>query len=60
MNRTILVLFLLALPVVYAQQIEIKGQLLAADTEYAIPYASIYLKDGAIGTTTNEEGFFVF
>ena len=38
----------------------ISGYVLDAATSEPLPFASIYLKSASIGTTTNEEGLFVF
>ncbi|MFS4468744.1 carboxypeptidase-like regulatory domain-containing protein [Maribacter sp. 2210JD10-5] len=38
----------------------ISGQILDLETSEPIPYASVYIKSESIGTTTNEDGFFVF
>ncbi|MEO0570707.1 MAG: carboxypeptidase-like regulatory domain-containing protein [Bacteroidota bacterium] len=38
----------------------VKGQLLNSNTFEPIPFVSIYLKDEAIGTTSNENGDFMF
>ncbi len=42
------------------ETITLSGQLLDKETAEPIPYASIYLKEKPIGTTTNEDGYFVF
>jgi hypothetical protein len=46
----------------YAQEtfISIRGKLIDGKSKEAIPYASIYIKDKSIGTTTNDEGRFLF
>ncbi len=46
----------------FAQQstTTISGQILDKETNEPIVYASIYIKDLAIGTTSNEEGYFTF
>jgi len=38
----------------------ISGQVLNQETLEPIPFASIYIKSESIGTTTNEDGFFIF
>ena len=43
-----------------SQVTTISGQLLDRETNEPIPFASIYLKDRPIGTTSNTEGYFVF
>lgn len=40
--------------------ITVKGQLLDGETSEPIPFASVYLKNTALGTTSNTEGYFVF
>ena len=62
MERTIAFLFLLISNLVSAQKevITVKGQLLDSETSQPIPFASIYLKNSAMGTTSNIEGYFVF
>ncbi len=40
--------------------VTIKGQLLDNESSEPIPFASIYLKNTALGTTSNTEGYFVF
>ncbi len=56
------ILFIFYAIVVHGQQevFTITGQLVDSKTQQTIPYASIYLKDKPIGTTTNTEGYFVF
>lgn len=45
----------------YAQTFEsIRGKLVDRKTKQPIPYASVYIKGSSIGTTTNEEGRFLF
>ena len=39
---------------------KITGQILDLETSEPIPFASVYIKSESIGTTTNEEGLFVF
>src|SRR6188472_929061 len=59
----ILLLFTFVLTInSYAQETftSIKGKLLDETSKQPIPYASIYIKGKAIGTTTNEEGRFLF
>lgn len=54
-------LFLLISVFAIGQEIvTVKGQLLDDDTSDPIPFASIYLKNTALGTTSNTEGYFVF
>ncbi|WP_350289157.1 carboxypeptidase-like regulatory domain-containing protein [uncultured Croceitalea sp.] len=62
MARTIVLLFLLTSNLILAQKeiITTKGQLLDSETSQPIPFASIYLKNRTIGTTSNSEGYFVF
>ncbi len=38
----------------------ISGQILDEETKEPIPFASIYIENKTIGTTSNEEGFFIF
>ncbi len=59
----ILTLFILLLTInSYAQEnfISIKGKLIDNNSKEPIPYASVHIKDKAIGTTTNDEGIFLF
>jgi hypothetical protein len=58
----LLLLFLLPAADSLAQEafISIKGKLLDKESKEPIPYASIYLKGKTIGTTSNEEGRFIF
>lgn len=45
----------------YAQTFEsIRGKLVDRKTKQPIPYASVYVKGRSIGTTTNDEGRFLF
>ena len=40
--------------------ISIKGKLLDSKSNQPIPYASVYIKGSSIGTTTNDDGVFLF
>ncbi len=40
--------------------VTVKGRLLDNESDEPIPFASIYLKNRALGTTSNTEGYFVF
>lgn len=64
MNRLLwgLALFLTAMNHLHGQQehLTIRGQLLDANNNEPLPFASIYLAETSIGTTTNMEGVFVF
>ena len=40
--------------------ISIKGKLLDSELSQPIPYAAVYLKGSSIGTTTNDDGVFLF
>ncbi len=54
-------IFLLISRLVFGQEVvTIKAQLLDGKTSKPIPFASIYLKNTARGTTSNAEGYFVF
>jgi hypothetical protein len=46
----------------FAQEafISIKGKLLDSKQNQPIPYASVYIKGSSIGTTTNDDGVFLF
>ncbi len=46
----------------FAQEafISIKGRLLDSKSSQPIPYASVYIKGSSIGTTTNDDGVFLF
>ncbi len=46
----------------FAQEafISIKGKLLDSRLNQPIPYASVYIKGSSIGTTTNDDGVFLF
>ena len=46
----------------FAQEtfISIKGKLLDSKLNQPIPYASVYIKGSSIGTTTNDDGVFLF
>ncbi|SHI77733.1 carboxypeptidase-like regulatory domain-containing protein [Aquimarina spongiae] len=55
------ILLLLPLTIVaQSNDKKISGQLLDKETKEPIVFASIYLKGGTIGTTSNEEGYFTF
>ena len=59
----ILLLFTLVLTInSYAQETftSIEGKLIDEKSKQPIPYASIYIKGKSIGTTTNDEGRFLF
>ncbi len=59
----ILLLFTFVLTInSYAQEAftSIKGKLIDEKSKQPIPYASIYIKGKSIGTTTNDEGRFLF
>jgi hypothetical protein len=60
--RILLLLVCLATANSFAQEIviSIKGKLLDSKSNQPIPYASVYVKRSSIGTTTNEEGVFLF
>ncbi|WP_172798115.1 DUF5686 and carboxypeptidase-like regulatory domain-containing protein [Pontibacter akesuensis] len=53
----LLILFILAAVVSHAQT-RISGQVLDATTGEALPFVSIYVKNSAIGTSTDENGAF--
>lgn len=61
-TRTFFCLLFLLISVVAIGQnvVTIKGQLLDNESSEPIPFASIYLKNTALGTTSNTEGYFVF
>jgi len=46
----------------FAQEtfISIKGKLLDSKSNQPIPYASVYIKGSSMGTTTNDDGIFLF
>jgi len=46
----------------FAQEafISVKGQLIDSQSKEPIPYSSVYLKGKTIGTTTNQDGKFIF
>ena len=53
--------FLLISKLAFGQQVfTIKSKLVDATTSQPIPFASIYLKNTSIGTTSNTDGYFVF
>ncbi len=56
------ILFVFSSSFIFGQKavFTIKGQLLDSESKQPIPFASIYLKDKPIGTTTNTEGYFIF
>lgn len=56
------ILFVFSSSFIFGQKavFTIKGQLLDSESQQPIPFASIYLKDKPIGTTTNTEGYFIF
>nr|WP_299170532.1 carboxypeptidase-like regulatory domain-containing protein [uncultured Allomuricauda sp.] len=56
------ILFVFSSSFIFCQKavFTIKGQLLDSESKQPIPFASIYLKDKPIGTTTNTEGYFIF
>jgi hypothetical protein len=62
MRILILVTLLLLTINLYAQNIftSIKGTLIDSKSREFIPFASIYIKGKSIGTTTNDEGRFLF
>jgi hypothetical protein len=60
--RILLPLLFLVAADSFAQEayISIKGKVVDKESKEPIPYASIYIKDKPIGTTSNEEGVFLF
>jgi len=56
------IIFLLAFQTSFSQNntITVSGQILDLETSEPIPFASIYIKSESIGTTTNEDGNFIF
>ncbi|WP_394973914.1 carboxypeptidase-like regulatory domain-containing protein [uncultured Croceitalea sp.] len=52
--------FLISVVTIGQNVVTIKGQLLDNESSEPIPFASIYLKNTALGTTSNTEGYFVF
>lgn len=62
LSMRILLLFILLTTNSFAQEIfiSISGKLVDNKSKEAIPYASIYIKGKSIGTTSNNEGRFLF
>ncbi|MEM6516598.1 MAG: carboxypeptidase-like regulatory domain-containing protein [Bacteroidota bacterium] len=62
LKYNIAILFLIAFKTGFSQEntITISGKILDSETLEPIPYASIYIKSESIGTTTNDEGYFLF
>ena len=65
MERKFLILwsifFFLAIHYLFGQTTHVlRGQLIDAETQAPLPYASVYLKNETIGTISNTEGHFVF
>jgi len=60
-NDFLSLMLLLSSSFLFAQDVfTVKGQLFDSETLKPVVYASIYLKGQAIGTTSNENGVFVF
>lgn len=59
MKRALLIVVFLSLAL-YSFSQEIKGYVYEAKTGFPLQYVSVYVKDAAIGTTTDENGFFKF
>ncbi len=57
MRPSLVIFFVLVSCTVLAQTSTIRGSV--TDSTGPIPYANVYLQDGSIGTTTNEEGNYV-
>src|SRR5690242_1052085 len=60
--RILLLLSCLATINSFAQEtfVSIKGKLLDSNSNQPIPFASVYIKGSSIGTTTNDDGVFLF